>query len=81
MLLEVEGITKCFSGVQAPVLDQVSFALDEGERVGIIGRAAAVSRRLHASSRVLRRQMLAVLCSTARPCDSAVKSRRARLRA
>ena len=37
MLLEVEGITKCFPGVQAPVLDRVSFALDEGERVGIIG--------------------------------------------
>lgn len=37
MLLEVDNITKFFPGQETPVLDQVSFALDEGERVGIIG--------------------------------------------
>lgn len=37
MLLELENITKFFPGKDAPVLDQVSFALDMGERVGIVG--------------------------------------------
>lgn len=37
MLLELKNITKFFPGHKAPVLDQVSFALDKGERVGIIG--------------------------------------------
>ncbi len=37
MLLELEGITKFFPGHEVPVLDQISFALDEGERVGIVG--------------------------------------------
>lgn len=37
MLLEVDSITKSFPDQTAPVLDRVSFALDEGERVGIIG--------------------------------------------
>lgn len=37
MLLELKNITKFFPGHEAPVLDQVSFALDKGERVGIIG--------------------------------------------
>ncbi len=37
MLLELKNITKFLPGHEAPVLDQVSFALDKGERVGIIG--------------------------------------------
>lgn len=39
MLLEVDSIMKTFPDQEEPVLDRVSFALDEGERVGIIGRS------------------------------------------
>ncbi|MBS5501900.1 MAG: ABC transporter ATP-binding protein [Eggerthella sp.] len=37
MLLEVDSVTKSFPTQDTVVLDQVSFGLDAGERVGIIG--------------------------------------------
>lgn len=39
MLLEVDNITKTFPGQEETVLDRVSLALEEGERVGIIGQS------------------------------------------
>ena len=38
-VLESEGIDKAFSGIQA--LNKVSVSVDEGERVGLIGRNGA----------------------------------------
>lgn len=41
MLLEVRDITKTFSNQSTPVLSNVSFSLEQGERVGIIGASGS----------------------------------------
>lgn len=41
MLLEVDGITKKYPGQMSPVLNGITFSVDEGECVGIVGESGA----------------------------------------
>lgn len=41
MLLEVHNITKCYPTLKRPILDDISFSMGKGERVGIVGASGS----------------------------------------